>query len=80
MSSHELFVCAEKISYTQCVAIFDVNNNILGFVLAEMEHPYNRETALQEKDKLDILLSQLVPILSYSEYVNTTIEATKQHE
>lgn len=80
MSSHKMFISSQKINYTQCVAIFDINNNILGFVLAEMEHSYNRETALQEKDKLDVLVSQLVPILSYSEYVNTTIEATKQHE
>lgn len=79
-SSHKMFISAKKISYTQCVAIFDTNNNILGFVLAEMEHPYNRETALKEKEKLDILVAQLVPILSYSEYVNTTLEATKQHE
>lgn len=79
-SSHKIFISSNKIKYAQTVAIFDINNNILGFVVSEMEHNYVRETALAEKEKLELLTSQLVPILAYSEYVNTTIEATKQHE
>jgi hypothetical protein len=79
-SSHKIFISSDKIKYAQCTAIFDNNNNILGFVLAEMDHPYDRKTALDENEKMMNLVSQLVPILSYSDYVNTTIEATKQHE
>ncbi len=73
-TNHRIFISASKIKYAQAVAIFDLNNNILGFVLAEMDHMYDRDLALKEKEKIDILVNQLVPILSYSEYVNTAIE------
>jgi hypothetical protein len=77
-----IFISAQKIKYSQAVAIFDLNNNILGFVLAEMDHPYDRDIALQEKEKIDVFVNQLVPILSYSEYVETAIERQEdaQHE
>lgn len=80
-TNHRIFISSPKIKYSQAISIFDSNNNILGFVLAEMDHPYDRQKALEEKEKIDVLVNQLIPILSYSEYVNTAIEQQNgQHE
>ena len=68
-TNHRVFVSSEKVAYTQLVSIYDINNNILGFIAAEMVHPYNKNSADKEKESLDELVKQLVPILSYSEYV-----------
>lgn len=82
-SNQRVFVSGSKIKYSQAVSIFDYSNNILGFVLAEMDHGYDREQALKEKEEIDIFVNQLVPILSFSEYMNTAIEQQQkeaQHE
>lgn len=80
-TNHRIFISGQRIKYSQAISIFDSNNNILGFVLAEMDHAYDREKALEEKEKIDVLVDQLIPILSYSEYVNTAIEQQNvQHE
>lgn len=78
-SNHKIFLSSSKVHYSQLVGIYDNNNNIVGFVCAEMEHPYMKEKALEEKAHLDELVSMLVPILAYSDYVNTTVESN-QHE
>jgi hypothetical protein len=67
-TNHKIFLSADKIKYTQLVAIYDINNNLLGFVAAEMTHAYSKDLADKEKESLNKLVKQLVPVLSYSEY------------
>lgn len=67
-TNHKIFISADKIKYTQLIAIYDINNNMLGFVVAEMAHTYSKDVADKEKESLDELVKQLVPVLSYSEY------------
>jgi hypothetical protein len=73
-TNNRIFVSGSRIKYSQAVAIFDTENNILGFVLAEMDHKYDRECAMKEKERIDILVNQLVPTLSYSEYLHSAIK------
>ena len=80
-SSHKMFLSTKADTYTQLVAIFDMSNNILGFVCAEMHHEYDRERAMREKQDLDSLIVQIVPVLSYSDYIDTTVDDTqKKHD
>jgi len=67
-SNHKMFISSDKITYAQLIPIYDINNNMLGFVEAEMEHVYSKDVADKEKSNLNLLVKQLVPILSYSEY------------
>ena len=67
-TNHKIFISADKIYYTQLVTIYDINNNILGFVAVEMDRPYSKDEADKEKEILDDLVKQLVPVLSYSDY------------
>lgn len=69
-STHKMFISADKINYTQLVTIYDINNNMLGFVAVEMNRPYSKEEADREKRILDELVKQLVPVLSYSDYIS----------
>lgn len=80
LSGHRMFLSSKAVRYTQLVAIFDSGNNILGFVCAEMTHEYNRETVIKEKQDLDALIVQIVPVLSYSEYIDTTIDETNEKQ
>lgn len=80
LSGHRMFLSSKAVRYTQLVAIFDSGNNILGFVCAEMTHEYNRETVIKEKQDLDALIVQIVPVLSYSEYIDTTIDETTEKQ
>lgn len=66
----KIFISADKIKYTQLIAIYDINNNMLGFVAAEMDHLYDKNKADAEKKELDELVKQLVPVLSYSDYIS----------
>lgn len=80
-SNHRIFISSKKIYYSQAVAIFDSNNNILGFALAEIDRPYNETSANEEKRQLKILVDQIVPILSCLDYVDTNIDIDKrQHD
>lgn len=80
-SNHRIFISSKKILYSQAVAIFDSNNNILGFVLAEIDRSYDETLANDEKRELKILVDQIVPILSCLDYVDTNIDINKrQHE
>ena len=74
-SNHRIFISAKKIKYSQAVAIFDNDNNIIGFILAEMSEEYDKDRANMEKESIGKLISKLAPILTYSNY---TEEATKQ--
>lgn len=72
-TNHKIFISADKINYTQLVSIYDINNNMLGFVAVEMDRPFSKDEADREKEILDELVRQLVPVLSYSDY--TSIKA-----
>ena len=74
-SNHRIFISAKKIKYSQAVAIFDNSNNIIGFVLAEMDKDYDKDRANEEKEAIDKLINRLSPILAYSNY---TEEAARQ--
>lgn len=69
-TNHKIFISADKIKYTQLIALYDINNNMLGFIAVEMDRSYSKEDADAEKEILDVLVKQLVPILSYSDYVS----------
>lgn len=75
--NHRIFISAPKIEYAVAVSIFDNNNNILGFVLAEMSHPYNKATVGVEEQQLKLLIKSITPTLSYSDYESI---ASKQQE
>lgn len=69
-TNHKIFISADKIKYTQLVALYDVNNNMLGFVAIEMDKEYFKDEVDKETEILNDLAKQLVPILSYSDYVS----------
>ena len=69
-TSHKIFISADKIKYAQLIALYDINNNMLGFISAEMSTSYSKESADEEKKVLDELSKQLTPVLSFSEYFN----------
>ena len=69
-TNHRIFISADKIYYTQLVTIYDINNNLLGFIAVEMDRPYSKDEADTEKDVLDELSKQLIPVLSYSDYIS----------
>lgn len=73
-SNHKIFVSSSKINYTQLIAIYDINNNMLGFVAAEMDKTYSKDSADVEREYLSELAKQLTPVLSYSDYI--TMKAT----
>jgi hypothetical protein len=43
---------------------------MLGFVSVEIDRPYSKDEADKEKEILDELVKQLVPVLSYSDYIS----------
>jgi hypothetical protein len=67
---HKIFISADKINYTQLITLYDINNNLLGFIAVEMDRPYSKDEADKEKEILDVLAKQLVPVLSYSDYTS----------
>lgn len=74
-TNHKMFISADKINYTQLVTIYDINNNMLGFVAVEMDRPYSKDDADREKEILDELVKQLVPVLSYSDYIKLKLNS-----
>jgi len=73
-SNNKIFISAKKIKYAQAISIFDNENNILGFVLIELSHEYDKNNADMEKYEVDRLIAQLVPILAYSDYTQAAIK------
>ena len=69
-SSHKMFISADKIKYAQLIALYDINNNMLGFISVEMDKPYSKDEVDNEKEILDELAKQLVPVLSYCDYTS----------
>lgn len=74
------FISANKIKYSIAVSIYDNNNNILGFVLAEFDQPYNKIESDRESKELTALANKISPILSFSEYANITMATSSQDE
>lgn len=68
-TNHKIFVSSSKINYTQLIAIYDINNNMLGFIAAEMDKTYSKDSADAEREYLSELAKQLTPVLSYSDYM-----------
>ena len=74
-SARSQFISAPKVMYSQAVSIFDSNNNILGFILSEYDHSYNKPTADDEYKAIRKLTVKISPILAFSDYINlNTIE------
>ena len=69
-TNHKIFISEDKITYTQLVTIYDINNNMLGFVEAEMQSDYSKDKDDEEKQILDELVKQIMPVLSYSDYIS----------
>lgn len=69
-TNHRIFISADKIKYAQLVTIYDINNNMLGFVAVEMDKPFSKDEVDREREILDELVKQLVPVLSYSDYIS----------
>jgi hypothetical protein len=76
-SSKKIFISSKNITYSHAVSIFDNKNNILGFILVEMSHEYSRERSINEFEALNILASQLVPALTYSNYYDIAMNNAK---
>ena len=68
------FISAAKIKYSQAVCIYDANNNVLGFTLAEFDHIYNKSTVDWEYDQLAEFCKKLSPIFSYADYISLTLK------
>ena len=77
-TNHNIFISTNRVKYAQAISLFDINNNILGFVLIEMGHDYDRDLAMREKDKVDILANKLAPILSYAQYSEIAAKPTEE--
>jgi hypothetical protein len=74
-SARSQFISSPKVMYSQAVSIFDSNNNILGFILSEYDHSYNKPTADDEYKAIRKLTVKISPILAFSDYINlNTIE------
>ena len=67
------FISASKIRYSQAISIFDTNNNILGFILAEFDHTYTKQLSDEEYSKIKELCIKIAPILSFSNYADLTL-------
>ncbi len=76
-SNQKMFLSANKIQYSESIAIFDNSNNILGFILAEYSKDYDENTANKQYEVLKCLSEQLVPILAYGDYINININKTQ---
>ena len=75
-TSRAQFISASKIRYSQAVGIYDSSNNILGFVLAEFDHAYNKTTSDTEYGIIKEFTKKISPILSFSEYADLTLKTT----
>ena len=74
------FLSGANIQYSQAVCIYDFNNVILGFILAEFDHTWDATMADLEKENIRALCKRLSPIFSYNDYVNLTIKDGKEPE
>ncbi len=69
----EKFISNDRVRYSIAVCIYDNNNNTLGFILAEFNHPYTKELSDKETGYLYEFAEKIAPLLSYSEYANIVV-------
>lgn len=69
----EKFISNDRVRYSIAVCIYDNNNNTLGFVLAEFNHPYTKELSDKETGYLYEFAEKIAPLLSFSEYANIAV-------
>lgn len=72
------FISTSKIRYSQQVSVYDGSNNMLGFVLGEYDHVYNKNTSDMEYEILSKFAKKISPILSYSDYSSLTLISRTQ--
>lgn len=78
-TSRAQFISASKIRYSQAIGIYDSSNNILGFVLAEFDHVYNKAASDTEYAVLKDFTKKISPILSFSEYADLTLKTKTEN-
>ena len=78
-TSRAQFISATKIRYSQAIGIYDSSNNILGFVLAEFDHAYNKAASDTEYAVLKDFTKKISPILSFSEYADLTLKTKTEN-
>ena len=69
----EKFISNDRVRYSIAVCIYDNNNNTLGFILAEFNHPYTKELSDKETEYLYEFAKKIAPLLSFSEYANIAV-------
>lgn len=69
----EKFISNDRVRYSIAVCIYDNDNNTLGFILAEFNHPYTKELSDKETEYLYEFAKKIAPLLSFSEYANTAV-------
>lgn len=72
-SAKSQFISAPKVKYSQAISVYDASNNILGFILVEFQHSYNKITADGEYEIVKGLASKISPILSFTEYAELAL-------
>ena len=74
-----ILISSKRITYSHAVSIYDSNDNILGFVLLEMENQYSESQVRMERQQVKYLIDKIVPILSYSDYIDTNLNIAESH-
>ena len=69
----EKFISNDRVRYSIAVCIYDNNNNTLGFILAEFNHPYTKELSDKETEYLYEFAKKIAPLLSFSEYAKIAV-------
>ena len=70
-----MFISSPLVLYSQLVALYDENNNIIGFLLAEFNHTYNKIISEDEYNILKEACAYLSPIFIYTDYTNLTLKS-----
>ena len=70
-----MFISSPLILYSQLVALYDENNNIIGFLLAEFNHSYNKLISEDEYNVLKEACVYLSPIFIYTDYTSLTLKS-----
>ena len=73
-SNLKIFFSSSKIKFVHTVAIYDNDNNIIGFVLVEMMKDYTDELIEEQQPIIEDLISKITPVLLFSEYTNQKTE------
>lgn len=72
-NNHNIFFSANKIKFVHAITIFDNDNNIIGFTLAESSNEYSDEEFNKQKEVIGRFITQVVPVLTYSEYTDMNV-------